>query len=86
MSYEIRNLHIEPDSPEGQGLEAIIARDQVTPEEAVRKLLREASPKRNAAQRMIGLFSSAEDAAIMDEAIRLNEESRKTPTTRDIGL
>jgi hypothetical protein len=86
MSYVIRNLHIEPDSPEGQGLEAIIARDHVTPEEAVRKLLREASPKRNSALRMIGLFSGAEDAAIMDEVIRLNQESRTTPSSRDIGI
>ncbi|CAN5540428.1 hypothetical protein BH11ARM2_BH11ARM2_26920 [soil metagenome] len=86
MGYEIRHLHIELNSPEGQGLEAIISRDQVTPEEAVLKLLREASPKRNAALRMIGLFSSDEDAAIMDEVIELNRESRRTPTTRDLGL
>ncbi len=85
MSYEIKNLHIEPESPEGRGLEAIIARDDVTPEEAIRQLLRQASPKASAAERLIGLFSQAEAASLLDEVVELSRSSRETPSTRDIG-
>jgi hypothetical protein len=35
---------------------------------------------------MIGLFSSDEDSAIMDGVMDLVEESRRTETTREIGL
>lgn len=41
MGFDIDNLHIEPDSPEGRGLQMIIDRDHVTPEEAARRALRE---------------------------------------------
>jgi len=84
MSYEIKNLHIEPNSPEELGLEAIIARDHVSPEEAIRGLLRNASPKRTPAQRMIGLLSK--DAELVDEIVELSREGRQTPSTRNIGL
>jgi hypothetical protein len=86
MSFDIHDLHIEPDSPEGRGLQAIISRDHVTAEEAVRRVLRDAGTKQNPAQRMIGLFSSDEDAAMMDDVMQLSRESRTTETTRDIGL
>lgn len=40
MSFDIANLHIDEHSPEGRAIEAIVNRDQVTPEEAVRRALR----------------------------------------------
>ena len=86
MSFDIPPLHIPDNSLEARAIEAIISRDHVSPEEAVRRVLRDAGTKKNPAQKLIGLFSSDEDAAIMDDVMALNQESRKTHTTRNIGL
>jgi len=85
MPFDL-HLTIPENSPEGQVVAAIVNRDHVSPEEAVRRIIRDAGDKRSPAQRMIGLFSRDEDAALLDEVMELTDESRKTPTTRDIGL
>ncbi len=87
MSYDFANLHIDEDSPEGQVLEAIMKRDQISPEEAIRRALMQSSvAEKNPAQRLIGLFSSEQDATLMDEVIDLTREGRATVTTRISGL
>ena len=78
-------IHIPDNSPEAHALEQEMRAQNVGPEEAVLSILRHAD-RRNAAQRMIGLFSSDEDAAIMEEVAALLELSRQTTTTREIGL
>ena len=86
MSFDIPQLHILDNSPEAQAVERVMQIEQVGAEEAARYILRNAADKRNPAQRMIGLFSSDEDATIMDETIELVADSRRTQTTREIGL
>lgn len=86
MSFDIPQLHIPDNSPEAQAVEHIMHTEHVGPAEAVRFILRNAADQRNTAQRMIGLFSSDKDAALMDEVMELVAESRRTQTTRDIGL
>lgn len=58
MGYEVGALSIDVDSPEGQGLRAVMERDRVTAEEAVRSLLRAASD-RNAPKASGGAASYA---------------------------
>lgn len=87
MNFDFADLHIEGSSPEGQNLQSIIDREHVSPEEALRRALRHAvKDQPNPAQRLIGLFSSPEDALLMDEVMELGRESRHAHTTRDIGL
>ena len=85
MAFEL-NFTIPEQSPEGQVLAALVSRDKVLPEEAIRQAIRRAGDQRNPAQRMIGVFSSDEDAAIMDEVLELANESRVTQTTRQSDI
>ena len=85
MSFDL-HITIPESSPEGRVLAAMVSRDHVSPEDAVRKILREAIDQRSPAQRMIGLFSNDEDADLIDSVMELSAESRRTQTTRDIGL
>ena len=87
MPFDIPNLHIEQNSREGQNLQAIIERDHVTPEEAIRRALRHpALVQKTPGQEMIGLFSSDEDRALMDEVMELARERRKLDEPRDFDL
>lgn len=75
MSFDIP-LHIPDGSPEGKLIEQVMRSENVSAEQAVLRILRDAEMKGNPAQRLIGLFSSPEDAALMDEVDRLVVESR----------
>jgi hypothetical protein len=75
MEFEL-NFIIPEQSPEGQVLAALVSRDKVLPEEAIRQAIRRAGKQRDPLQRMIGVFSSDEDAAIMDEVLELATEGR----------
>ena len=87
MPFDIPNLHIEQNSREGQNLQAIIQRDHVSPEEAIRRALRNpAVALKTPGQEMIGLFSSDEDRALMDEVMELARERRNLDQPRDFGL
>ncbi len=87
MSFDISNLHIADGSPEGQVVEAIISRDHVSPEEAVRRALRQlALPGRSPAEQMWGAFSSPEDSAMLDEIVAEAYERRLADQPRDLGL
>ncbi len=87
MSFDISNLHIADDSPEGRVLEAIVNRDQITPEEAIRRVLREMDVSAvTPAEQMWGAFSSPEDAAVLDQAMKVASERRQYDEPRDLGL
>jgi hypothetical protein len=74
MEFEL-NFIIPEQSPEGQVLAALVSRDKVLPEEAIRQAIRRAGNQRDPLQRMIGVFSSDEDAATMDVVLELATES-----------
>ena len=87
MAFDIPNLHIEQNSPEGQNLQAIIQRDHVSPEEAIRRALRHpAVAQKTPGQELIGLFSSDEDRALMDEVMEIVRERRTREDPRDFSL
>ena len=86
MSFEIPQMHIPDNSPEAEAVESVMLSEHIGVEDAVRLILRNATDKRTPAQRMIGLLSSPEDLAIMDDVKELIAESRRTQSTRDIGL
>lgn len=86
MGYEIKDLHLDDDSPEGRALRAIVERDGVTPEEAVRVALRGTERTKTPAEEAWGLFSSPEDLAIFEEAMELTKDPRHAWTAREIDL
>jgi hypothetical protein len=87
MPFDIPNLRIEQNSREGQNLQAIMQRDHVSPEEAIRRALRHpALVQEMPGQEMIGLFASEEDRVLMDEVMQLARERRKLDQPRDFGL
>ncbi len=86
MGYDIKALHLDDDSPEGRAVRTIVAREGVTPEEAVRVALREAECPRTPAEEMWGLFSSPEDLAIFEEAMAMTRDPRHIGTEREFDL
>lgn len=86
MAFDL-HLSISESSPEGQNLQAIILRDRVTPEEAIRIVLRQPElVSKTPASRMIGAFSSDEDTAITDEAMKYVRAVREANHLRDYGI
>ncbi|HEY3783245.1 MAG TPA: hypothetical protein VGL56_19370 [Fimbriimonadaceae bacterium] len=85
MSYDIPQIHIPDNSPEAKAIDFIVTHDHVTPEEAVRTILRRATKDLNPAQEGRGLFGSPEDAAALDAAVKLAYEERHTPSKRETG-
>jgi len=87
MDFDIQSMHIEDGSPEGRVIEAIVKRDHITPEEAIRVGLRElADSVKTPAEQLWGAFSSPEDADILDRAMEFVQERRKLDVPRDLGL
>lgn len=83
MSFVIPELHIPDNSPEARAVERVMRDEQVGPDAAVRRILRSAADVSTPAQRMIGLFSSDEDAALIDDVRTLVAEARRTQTSRE---
>jgi len=72
-----------------QVVQQVAKAKKISAEQAATELLLEGADqhaKNSPAHRMIGLFSSEEDSAILDEVMDLVDDGRKTSTTRDIGL
>jgi len=98
MAFDVV-IRITEDSPRGRVIQLIADERNVTPEEALDQVI-DAGIQAHAphhttahgqssstpARRLIGLFSSDADAAIMDEVVALVYEGRKKPSTRNIGL
>ncbi len=77
-------LRIEENTPEAHRIEALAEAEHIEPEAAALKLLNSSPLARKSkatpgAQRIIGLFSSPEDSALMDEVMELvmNERERQ---------
>jgi hypothetical protein len=85
MTFDIP-LHIPDNSPESDMIERITQSQQISPQEAVLNILREASKTQNPAQKMIGLFAKNSDTALVDEALSTAVNSRNETTTRNIGV
>ena len=90
-------LHITEDSPRGHIIQQMATAQKITLEQAIDQIidagiltqLQEVSSHSRAktpAEMLLGLFSSAEDSALMDEVDEIAYEGRRTGTTRDIGL
>lgn len=86
MGLEIKQLEIPDNSPEARAIERVVLVHHLSPEDAIRQILRDHEVENNPALRMIGLFSSDEDSALMDEVLELAAESRRTHTSRNIGI
>jgi hypothetical protein len=84
MTYDIR-LHIDQNTPEGRVIEQVIQAQHLSPEEAVRNVLRQRANK-TPAEAMLGAFSSQEDAALMDEVMELADARRRADQPRDFGF
>ena len=79
MSYQI-TLNIAEDSEANRLIERVAAREQLSREEAALQLIEGARQPRAAnpdAYKIIGMFSSPEDIAIVDEAMELIMEERQ---------
>ena len=86
MAFDL-HLIIPDNSPEGRVVAALVERDHVSPEEAVRRVLRDvAAPTKTPAEMMWGAFSSDEDSAIIDHAMTHVRALRETDQLRDFGI
>ena len=91
-------LHINEDSQRGRAIQRLADAQHTTPERAIEQIIDigiqaqhftlspETSKGKTPAEMLIGLFSSPEDSAIMDEVTEIAYQGRNLDTTRDIGL
>lgn len=73
-------LDIDENSEAARLINDVVAREQLSPEEATLKLIiREEKPRgaTPAARSIIGIFNAPEDAKIMDEAMEFIREERE---------
>jgi hypothetical protein len=82
--YDI-HLQIDQDTPEGRVIDQVVQTQNVSPDEAVRSVLRQRAGK-TPAEAMLGAFSSDEDVALIDEVMALARDRRKNDGPRDFGL
>jgi hypothetical protein len=79
-----------------QGVKQFAKQQHVSHDEAVLMLIEtglqhvstgnDAADGKNPAQELIGLFSSPEDSALMDEVVSLAYEGRKAAAKRDVAV
>ncbi len=82
--YDI-HLRIDQNTPEGRVIEQVVQSEHISPDEAVRNVLRQRAGK-TPAQAMLGAFSSAEDVKLIDEVMELARERAKADQPRDFGF
>ena len=82
--YDIQ-LQIDVNTPEGRVIETVVRSQNVSPEEAVRTVLRQRAQK-TPAESMLGAFSSEEDVALIDEVMGLARARRTKDEPRDFGF
>lgn len=82
-------INIADNSQEAQVLASIVSRDHVSPEEAVRSVLRgirQAVPtERNFIKEGKGMFKDPADAQILDEAVAIALEERRRPSKQTLA-
>jgi len=68
-------------------VESIVTRDNVSPQEAVIRLLKQlAETQQSPAEKMWGAFSSPEDSQMLDEIVDEAYKRRLSDQPRDFGL
>jgi len=88
MAFDLQITIPEP-SPAADAISRLAADNHITPAEAAVKLLDEVAKlhdKPLPGEELIGLFSSPEDSALIDEAMAMAQERRKLDEPRDFGL
>lgn len=93
MSFDIV-LHIAEDSPRGRAIQQMATAQKITPEQAIDQIIDAGiltqpemsshSRGKTPAEMLLGLFSTSEDSALMDEVEEIAYEGRRTGTTRAI--
>jgi hypothetical protein len=81
--YDI-HLQIDEGTPEGRVIEQAVREQHISPDEAVRNVLRQRAGK-TPAEEMFGAFSSPEDAALIDEVMELASRMRRVDEARGFG-
>ena len=88
MSFDL-HISIPEDSPIGQVVQHMVSTEHLTPVQAVTRMLTEAATqpiKKSPALEMLGAFSSDDDSAITDEAMKHVHEMRTSTRLRDFGV
>jgi len=88
MAFEF-HLHIREDSRQAEVLQTMARQQHITPEEVAQQLLEqaiEAKIQPSPTEQMWGAFSSDEDSAITDEAMKHVTALRQTDHLRDFGV
>ncbi|MGO8672125.1 MAG: hypothetical protein ACLQVD_12255 [Capsulimonadaceae bacterium] len=89
-------VHINEDSHRGRVIRMMADAQHVTPDEVVEQIIDagiqghiqpapQSTNGKGPAHTLLGLFSSPEDSALMDEVTTIEYEGRRAATTRDIG-
>ncbi len=86
MAFDL-HINIPENSPAGQAVRRVVVTENLTPEQAVRRILTDAAKgqAKTPAEEMWGAFSSDEDSAITDEAMKHVRAMRQTDRLRDFG-
>jgi hypothetical protein len=90
-------IRITKDSQRGRAIQKMADQQDATPEQIIErmidegvrthaKLSQEEGNGKTPAEMLMGLFSSPENTALMDEVTAMAYEGRNASTTRDIGL
>jgi hypothetical protein len=83
MSFDIEALHFPDNTPEAMAVEQLMHAENLTAEEAVRTILKNAhmpSGERNFILEGKGLFRAPADAQLIDEAVSIAlAERRRSP-------
>jgi hypothetical protein len=88
MAFDL-HITISESSPAGQAVQRVANAEHITPEQAVTRILTEAAKlqdQKTPAEMMLGAFSSDEDSAITDEAMKHVRAMRQTNALRDFGI
>jgi hypothetical protein len=84
MGYDIR-LNIPDDSPQAKNIAELAMRDHISREEAALRLLAASRGESSleSARSFVGAFASPDDAAILDDALKLAMEDRERRNLRN---
>jgi hypothetical protein len=88
MAFDL-HITLSESSREVQIIQQVATQEHITPEQAATRLIIEGAKlhgQKSPAEQMWGAFSSEEDSAITDEAMKHVRAMRQTDQLRDFGL
>lgn len=88
MSFDL-HLTLPDHSPAAQAIQRVSVMAHISPEQAAAQLLDEAAKRhdeKTPAEELIGAFSSDEDSAVIDAAMKHVQELRQGDRLRDFDL